>query len=163
MGDLGVRQRTNHATRNSPHQHPRRNPEARRRDRAGGHHRFFAHEDTVEDHRPHPHQTTPPEAAAVQDRLMADGDFLVHGGRFGALVAVDHRPVLNVRAGAYADGVHIAAQHGGKPDRGVLAEGHIADQGGARGDEGGGRRLRRVAAQTDEHGNGTEFGARRTA
>ena len=61
-------------------------------------------------------------------------------------------PSCKVGAGADPDEVHVTAEHGGKPDRHVLAEHHVPDHPGAGGDEGGFGNGRSVAAERVEHG-----------
>ena len=59
---------------------------------------------------------------------MADGDPVADFDRIEVALAVEDGAVLDIGVGADADGVDIAAQDGVHPDRGVLAEGDIADE-----------------------------------
>jgi hypothetical protein len=58
---------------------------------------------------------------------VADGDAVAHDDGIEVTLAMKNRAVLHVGAGAYTDGVHIAAQNGIHPHRGALAEHDVAD------------------------------------
>ena len=59
-----------------------------------------------------------------------------HVGRHIVTTAVEHHAVLDVRAVADDDPVHVAPQHGVVPDRAVAADGHVAQNDGRFGQKG---------------------------
>lgn len=65
--------------------------------------------------------------AAVYSCVVADGDRISHDDGVFVAHAVEHGTILDVAAGADANGMNIPAQDGIHPDAGVFTEGHIAD------------------------------------
>jgi hypothetical protein len=65
--------------------------------------------------------------------------------------------VLHVGAGAHADGVYVAAQYGVHPDRGLLAQNHVADKLGGEVDVATGGNLRPMALVASDHGVSTSW------
>ncbi len=63
---------------------------------------------------------------------MADGDIVAQNQRVFVAHDVEHTAVLDVSARADTDVVHVAANHRARPDAGVRADDHVAD------DDGGG-------------------------
>ena len=83
------------------------------------------------------------EGAAVDGGVVADGAAVADDYGVKAALAVEDGAVLDVGAGADADGVHVAAEDGVHPDGGLGAEMDVADDLGggvdvAAGGEGGG-------------------------
>ena len=75
------------------------------------------------------------DLGAVHDAAVADGGVAAdHQGLAGR--GVQDRVVLHVGALADHDRADVGAQHGAVPDAGALLDGHVADQGRGRGDEG---------------------------
>ena len=95
---------------------------------AGGDDGAFADAAAVEDHRAHADQHRVLNHAAVDGGVVANGHPVAHDDRIEVALAVEHGAVLHVGVGADADGVHVAAQNGVHPHRGMLAEGHVADE-----------------------------------
>src|ERR1700686_3471500 len=77
---------------------------------------------------------------------MADGHVIAENQRPLVAHHVQHGAVLNVGASADANVVHIAANHRTRPDAGVLANHHVADDDGGGVDIGRFRNLRPLAA-----------------
>ncbi len=73
------------------------------------------------------------------------------------LIHVDDGAVLEAGLGADDDRRHVAAEHGAVPDARLLAQRHVAHDGGGRGDEGGGVDLGRGYSPA---GEGTASGSR---
>ena len=118
---------------------------------------------TVEHDGPDPDQGPVPDAAAVHHGAVADGDLLTEGAGKAPGSHVEHRVVLNVRAVADADVVHVPAQHAPVPDAGVLANLDISDNGGTRGHPGTRMHRRPHAAIGAQSGLGGSSGLRNRA
>ena len=90
----------------------------------------FANFSVIHDNRAHADEGVVADFCAVYGHIVAnrhvvtdfDGGFLVE--------RVQHRTILDVDAVAYADGVHIAAQHGVEPYAAIASEDGVADYGG---------------------------------
>ncbi|SPE21381.1 hypothetical protein SBA5_300025 [Candidatus Sulfotelmatomonas gaucii] len=91
--------------------------------------------------------------AAVDRGVVPDGHPVADDDRIKVALAMENRAVLHVGAGAYADGIDIAAENGIHPHRGALAEHHIAKDLGREIDIATGRDLGRVAPVAADHGN----------
>jgi hypothetical protein len=87
----------------------------------------------------------------VDGSVVADGDPVAHEDRILVALAVEDGAILNVGAGADADGVDIAAQDGVHPDRGALAEHDVADELGGGVDVTARRNPRRMALIGADH------------
>src|SRR5690606_22907185 len=77
------------------------------------------------------------QGATVQAGTMAYGDILTYDQRPAPRIEIagvgdmQHGVVLHTGARAYADVVHIAADHGAGPDGAVVPQNHVAyDDGG---------------------------------
>src|SRR5690606_24094064 len=110
---------------------------ARRDQRAGADEAVLLHYGAVEHDRAHADQAGIGDAAGVDDRLVADGDVLAdHRGEPAQLgvrsvvADVDDGAVLDVGARAHADELDVAAHDDAGPERHVVAEHDVADQGG---------------------------------
>jgi len=106
---------------------------ARRHQAAGADNHFILDHRAVHHDRAHTDQDAIAQSAAVQGDLVADGDFVADGQRKAIRVVrpgvgdVQHAAVLDARACADADAVHVAADHRQRPDRAVGADLDIAD------------------------------------
>ena len=74
------------------------------------------------------------DAAAVHDGAVTDRDLVPHDAREAVLGHVQHREILDVRARADADRVHVAAQHAAVPNARVAPDHDVAHDGSAGGD-----------------------------
>src|SRR5262245_4448551 len=83
-------------------------------------------------------QRAPFDVATVQSYAMAHRDFVFKNSWAGSVAYMNHGVILNVRAAADSNVMHIAADHCIEPNRGFLANVHIADDVGAGGNECGG-------------------------
>src|SRR5574343_50218 len=125
---------------------------ALRDQRIGANDAALADHGPVEDHRADADQAAVAYRAAVQHDQVADRDVVADMHRH-ALVGVQYRAVLDVGVVADVDRVVVAAQRGVPPDRGVLAEAHVADHRGVGGDPGVVADVRRLGAEFEEgHG-----------
>ena len=105
--------------------------------RAGGYDAAFADGHAIQDDRAHADQAAVGDVAAVQRHGVTDGDIIAQDQRVFVAHHVQHRAVLNIRARADADVVHVAANHRARPDAGVFADDHVADDDGGGVDVGG--------------------------
>ena len=67
--------------------------------------------------------------------VVTDGNIVAYFNSRFLIERVQHRAVLNVHAVANGDGVHVATQHGAKPDAALVAHRHIAYDSGVVGKE----------------------------
>jgi len=82
---------------------------------------------------------------------VGDRHVVADAGRVRAGHRVDDRPVLDARALAHPDPVHVAPDHGAHPDAALLADFHVADDLGAGVDEGRGMDAGQLPAVGTEH------------
>ncbi len=101
-----------------------------------------------------------PAPTRVPCGKVADAHVLADDG-WHARVGVHHHVVLQVRARAEFDAIHVAAQHGTEPDARARANAHIADEGGVRGDPGGRVDLRGLAFEGNDESHGAMLTPRR--
>ena len=106
-------------------------------ERPGGKHAFAFHNRAIHDAGLHPDKAVILHRAGMEDRRMAHGYVVAHGGALKIAGGVDNRAVLNVRVSADAYGVYVAAQDAVVPDIAALPDLHIADDAGRGRDEGG--------------------------
>src|SRR5216684_4358360 len=99
---------------------------------AGGYDAAGADFCAVEDDGTHADQAAGLDGAAVQGDAVADGDVVAEEEGIFVAHDVEDAAVLNIGAGADADVMHVAADHGAGPDAGVGADDDVAD------DDGGG-------------------------
>jgi len=115
---------------------------ARRHQGAGADHHLVLDHRTVHHDAAHADQNAVAQGAAVQGDVVADGHFVADQQRVTVRVEgpgvgdVQHATVLHAGAVADPDPVHVAAHHGHRPHRGVLAEHHVAEYHGRGVDEG---------------------------
>ena len=105
----------------------RRNSHVLDDERPGRDDRSRADVSAVQQNRPHADQALRFNRAAVHDGAVADGDVVADRRRMGSGHHVHDRPVLNIRAPADADRVHIAPQHRAHPDAALLANLDVPD------------------------------------
>src|SRR6185436_12080202 len=86
--------------------------------------------------------------------IVADGHAVAEDRRPAILGDVDGRVVLDVRAGADADALHVAADDGVEPEARVGPDDDVADHDGRSGDPGGGIHARAALAEGCDHGRG---------
>ena len=77
---------------------------------------------------------------------MADGDIVAENERVLVAHYVKDAAILDIRAGADADEVNVAADDGAGPDAGVGGDGYVTDDDGLWIDVSGFSDARRVAA-----------------
>src|SRR5712692_2448206 len=97
---------------------------------AGGHDAAGADFYAVEDDGAHADQASGLDGAAVQGDAVADGDVVAEEQRIFVAHDVEDAAVLNIGARADANVVHVAADDGARPDAGVGADDHVADNDG---------------------------------
>ena len=98
-----------------------------------------------------------PDDHVVIHLRPVDQGAVAHGNPFAqgqpkALVRVEHGAVLDVGTGADDDGLGVAPDHRTVPDRGVPAQGHIADDGGVVRHKAGIVDLRGLPLKSFDHG-----------
>src|SRR5690606_31993165 len=87
----------------------------------------------VHDDAAHADQNAVAQGTAVQGDLVPDGNIVADDQRIAFRVEgsgvgdVQHAAVLHTGARADADAVHVAADHGHRPDRAVITQYHVAD------------------------------------
>jgi hypothetical protein len=110
------------------HDHAARgNNGAFRDERASGDDAARANHCAIQNNGAHADQAEGLDGAAVQGHGMADGNFVADMQRPFIAHDVQDGPVLNIRAGADADQIHISADDTQRPDAGVFANVHVAD------------------------------------
>src|SRR2546423_2186212 len=77
------------------------------------------------------------DRAAVQDHVVTNRHVVADDEWGGIVRDVQHAEVLDIRAAADANVVHVAANHCVKPDTGLLADHHIPDHDDRSLDKGG--------------------------
>jgi len=103
---------------------------------ASGNKRFVGDFGVVKDDASHADQDAVTDFAAVDDGAVADGNFTADfKGRF-LIGAMENSAILDVRAVADADIMHIAPNDDMVPDAAGLADYHIADDDSGLGEEG---------------------------
>ena len=107
-----------------------RNAGALKHQGASGNDRPLAHLAMVEEGGPHADEGTVVDGAGVDGAVVSDGDVAADLGGTGIVGDMDAGAVLHVGAVAYGDGGHIASHHCIEPDRALVAQRHIAHQGG---------------------------------
>jgi hypothetical protein len=122
------------------------------KDSAGGDDGAFADAAVVEDRNAHADEDGIFHNTAVNGGVVADGDPVADGDGVEIALAMEHAAVLHVGVGADLDGVNVPAEDGVHPDRGVFAEGDIAEELGGEIDVAAIGNARRVALVTANHG-----------
>ena len=115
---------------------------AGRHQRAGANDHLVLDHRTVHDDAAHADQNPVAQGAAVQGDLVPDGHLVTDDQRVAIRIErpgvgdVQHAAVLHAGARADTDAVHVAADHGQRPDRTVLTQFDVADDHGRSVDEG---------------------------
>src|SRR5277367_1034979 len=130
-------------------QHAIGDDHARRHRGAARNQRPAADDRAVEHRGPVTHQRFLADDRAVDHAQVADGRPLPHLGHRVA-AAVQHRPVLDVRAPPHEDRSEVGAQHRAVPDGRLGLDAHVPDQGGRRRDPRGGADLRLEAFELEK-------------
>ena len=115
---------------------------ARRNDRTGADETVVFDHRTIQHRRTHADQAGIADTAGMHDGAVADGDIVADQGReadrlaAGSVVTdMEDGAILDISSGADADVVDVAADDGARPDRAVVADVHVADDGAGRVDE----------------------------
>src|SRR5690606_15605359 len=110
---------------------------ARRHQRTGADVAVVFHHHPVHHRRTHADQRAVADRAGVDDGAVADGDVVaddrgiaVHARMRAGMADVDDGSVLQVAARADAHEVDVAAHHGARPDRTVVADPDVTDEDG---------------------------------
>src|SRR5262249_37338943 len=127
--------------------------------------RLFSYLDPIENHRAHSDQNAVLDDAAMQNHVMPHNDIGSDDGRPGVVGHMDRGVVLNVRAVANPNEVHVATQHGVEPNARVGSEHDVANDRGRWRHVNRGRHFGMDAVMgEDQHGSGrvilTEFSRR---
>ena len=102
---------------------------------AGGDEAARFHMREIDDGGAHADEAIILERAGMQQHLMADGDAVADGGRPRFAGDMDDGAILDIRAAADADAVHITADDDAEPDACFRPDMHITDDDGAGCDE----------------------------
>src|SRR5579859_4238355 len=123
-----------------------RNFGAFEKERTGGYDAAGADVHAVQDDGSHADEAARLDGAAVEGDGVADGHVVAEDQWVLVAHDVEYAAVLDVGARADADVVHVAANHGARPDAGVFADDYVADDDGGGVNIGGGGDLRALAA-----------------
>lgn len=129
---------------------------ARRHQAAGADDHLVLDDGAVHDGAAHADQDAVAQGTAMQHDFVTDGHLVADDQRKTVGVErpgvgnVQHAAVLHAGARADADAVHVAAHHGQRPDRAVLADLDVADDHRRAVDEGPCSHFRRVLLEGPE-------------
>ena len=85
------------------------------------------HDDVVENDGPHPDERPRTHVTSMQNRTMSDGDIVFDDSRARPFIHVNHRQVLDVRARADPDVMHVPSKHRAEPNTRIRTDHHVAD------------------------------------
>src|SRR6516164_5985538 len=139
-------QRALHLAGRTHHQTSRRNDRALCHQGSRCDDAATANDRAVQDDATHPDEDVRLDCAAVQRYRMTHSHVVTQGQRILILHHVEHRPILDIRAAADTDVVHVATHHGPWPHARVLADHDVADDDRRWIDVGRSRNLRKFAA-----------------
>jgi PIN domain nuclease of toxin-antitoxin system len=127
QGAVGIAELAAHLRGNAGPEGARRDDGVLGENCAGGDYRPLADVAIVQYRDAHTDEHRVLDTAAVDGGIVTDGDPVADLDTIEMALAVEDGAVLDVGVGSDADRVHIAAQDGVHPDRGVFAEGDVAD------------------------------------